>query len=146
MNNPLVSPWPSTGAALNWSSLLLRLTFGILMIPHGYAKLVHFSEWQKEFMSFLGMGGAVSISLAIFAELFCSVLLALGLFTRLALIPLIITALVIVLVAHEADIFGDAAPGFFYLTAYIVLLLLGPGRYSLDNLLFSRSSSSKLGR
>ncbi|QKZ13212.1 DoxX family protein [Spirosoma sp. KUDC1026] len=142
MNTSLVSPWPSASAALNGSSLLLRLTFGVLMIPHGYAKLVHFSEWQNEFMSFLGMSGAVSLSLAIFAELVCSVLLILGLFTRLALIPLIITTLVIVFSAHEGDIFGDAAPGFFYLTGYVVLLLVGPGRYSLDNLLFTRSTDS----
>lgn len=143
MNTPLVSPWQSASAALNWSALLLRLTFGILMIPHGYAKLVHFSEWQNEFMSFLGMSGAVSLSLAIFAELVCSAFLVLGLFTRLALVPLIITALVIVLVAHEGDIFGDAAAGFFYLVTYIVLLLIGPGQYSLDALLFGRSNNQK---
>ena len=119
-------------ASFDFSMLILRLGFGILMIPHGYAKYSSFDERQNEFMDFLGMGPLTSLILAIFAEIVCSTLLVLGLFTRAATVPLIITAIVITFMAHGGDIFGKAYGGFSYLLVYIVLLLLGPGKYSLD--------------
>lgn len=118
--------------------LVLRLGFGVLMIPHGYAKFVSFGENQNEFMDFMGLGPAASLILAIFAEMICSALLVIGLFTRAATIPLIITALVITFMAHGGDIFGKAYGGFSYLLVYIVLLLLGPGKFSLDAAIATR--------
>lgn len=121
--------------SVDFSMLILRLTFGILMVPHGYAKFQGFEERQHKFMEFMGLSGPVSLALTIFAELVCAALLAAGLFTRLVCIPLIITALVIVFAAHDGDIFGDASSGFFYLIGYLVIFLVGPGRYSLDAVL-----------
>lgn len=71
------------------------------------------------------------MGLTIFAELFCSILLILGLFTRLATIPLLITMLVVIHL-HEWQLFDkqELAPAFF--VGYLVILLLGPGKYSLD--------------
>ncbi|WP_288424159.1 DoxX family protein [uncultured Spirosoma sp.] len=142
MDTSLFAPWRSTASALNASTLLLRLIFGGLMIPHGYAKLTHFAEYQNDFMNLLGLGTAVSLSLAIVAEFGCSILLVLGLFTRLALVPLIVTTLVIVFGAHGGEILGDGEHGFLYLGVYLSLLLTGPGQYSVDQRLFGRSASA----
>ena len=87
--NKLLSTKYSTGA-FNTAMLLLRLALGILMMMHGYNKLVHFADMQHKFMNFLGLGSTLSLILVIFAEFFCSLFLILGLFTRLATIPLII--------------------------------------------------------
>jgi len=121
-----------SAAGLNLATLLLRLGFGILMIPHGYSKLTGFNEIAPHFVNFMGIGQSVSLGLDIFAEFFCSILLAFGLFTRLALIPLIITALVIVFIGHDADIFGKGETGTLFLTAYLALMITGPGKYSMD--------------
>lgn len=118
--------------SFDFSLLILRLGFGILMMPHGYAKLMGFAEKSDKFMTFMGFSGPASLSLTIFAELFCAGLVAFGLFTRLATIPLIVATIVIVFVAHEGDIFDSASSGFFYLLVYTVIFLLGPGKYSLD--------------
>jgi putative oxidoreductase len=74
------------------------------------------------------------MALAIFAEFFCSILLILGLFTRLACIALIITMVVIVSV-HDWDLFNkhELAPTF--LVGYVAIFLMGPGKYSLDALI-----------
>lgn len=82
-------------------------------------------------MSFMGLSPAVSLGLATFAEFFCSLLLILGLFTRLATIPLLIT-MVVIMNIHHWQMFGEheLAPAFLF--GYGAILLLGPGKFSLD--------------
>lgn len=108
------------------------------MIPaYGYAKWNSYSDKKGEFYDLLGLGGSVSMGLTIFAELFCSLLLILGLFTRLATIPLLITMLVVISL-HDWQIFDrqELSPAFF--AGYFAILLLGPGKYSLDAWVGSR--------
>ncbi len=122
-----------SAGGINFISLLLRLVFGILMlVGHGYPKLQKFDTIAPKFINFMGLGSSMSLSLAIFAEFFCSLLLILGLFTRLALIPLLVTALVIVFKANGGDVFGKAESGFLYLSAYFVLFIIGAGKFSVD--------------
>ena len=129
--NRLISTGYNT-LSFNLATLLLRLGIGVLMIPtYGYGKWLDFQAKKDGFYDFLGLGGSISMGLTIFSELFCSILLILGLFTRLATIPLIITMLVVISV-HDWQLFGkhELAPAF--LTGHLAILLLGPGRYSLD--------------
>ncbi len=115
--------------------LVLRLGLGILMIPHGFNKLQHFSEYAAKFSDPFHIGKTASLALVIFAEFFCSCLLIAGLFTRLAVIPLIITMAVAVFIAHHGEIFDDGEHGALYLVGYLVILIAGPGKISLDRLI-----------
>lgn len=124
-----------SAGAFNAAMLVLRLSFGILMMHAGYNKLVNFGEMQHKFINFMGMGTTASLALVVFAEFFCSMFLILGLFTRFAAIPLIITMCVALFKAHNADVFGDGQTATLYLTGYIVLLLVGPGRVSVDSMI-----------
>ena len=122
-------------AAFNFAMLLHRLVFGVLMMSHGYNKLIHFSEKKAEFMNFMGMGSTVSLLLVVFAEFFCALFISIGLFTRLTVIPLVICMAVALFKAHNGDVFGDGgSSATLYLSAYVVLLLLGPGKISVDGL------------
>lgn len=121
--------------AFNIAMLLLRVSFGVFMIPHGYDKLVKFAQMKNGFINFLGMGSGVSLALDIFAEFFCSIFLIFGLFTRLAVIPLIIAMFVVVAIAHNYQIFGDGEHGAMFLAGYLVILLLGPGKISVDGMI-----------
>lgn len=121
--------------AVNFAALALRLGLGILMIPtYGYGKLVNFGEKKGDFYNFVGIGSEMSMGLAIFAELVCSMLIIVGLFTRLATIPLMITMLVVIAI-HDWQLFDkhELAPAF--LTGYTAILLLGPGKFSFDALI-----------
>lgn len=123
----------------NWAftiaMLLLRIGSGALIIPYGYNKLIHFAEKKDSFMNFMGLGAAVSLSLVIFAEFFCGMFIALGLFTRLAVIPLVIAMSVAVFKVNHGDIFGKGSQGTLFLTCFLTILLCGPGRASADGLI-----------
>ena len=114
--------------------LLLRLAFGGAMIyGHGWGKLMRlFSDEPIKFFNFMGLGPDISLGLATFAEVGCALLLMLGLFTRWATIPLIITMLVAVFLRHSGDPFGQVEKAILYLITYICLLITGAGWYSLD--------------
>lgn len=85
-------------------------------------------------MNFMGLGTQISLGLVVFAEFFCAILLILGLFTRLAAIPLIVTMLVAITMAHGNDIFDKAQLPFVLLAGFIAIFILGPGKISIDGL------------
>lgn len=118
--------------------LLARISIAILMLTHGISKIALFNETPVQFMDFMGLGTEMSLALAIFAEMGCSVLILLGLATRVAVIPLIITMLVAVFIVHGADPFAKQEMGLHYLLVYIMLLLTGSGKYSLDSLVTAK--------
>lgn len=127
--------WSVKPFSIDVGLLLVRLTLAVLMIPHGYSKFVSFAERSDSFPDPLGVGHPVSLCLVIFAELFCSILLAIGLFSRFALLPLIVTMIVAVLIIHGDDPFGDKEHALLFLVPYFGLFLTGPGGWSLDRLL-----------
>ena len=75
------------------------------------------------------------MGLAVFAEVFCSILILIGLGTRLAVIPLIITMLIAVFQIHADDPFSKQEKGILFLVIYFALIVLGSGRYSIDKLM-----------
>jgi putative oxidoreductase len=124
-----------SAGAFTTAMLVLRLGLGILMLMHGYDKLVHFGAKQNSFMNFLGLGSTITLALVVFAEFFCSLFIILGLFTRLATIPLIITTCVIIFKVNHGNIFLDDENAPLYLIGYLVLLLVGPGKASVDSMI-----------
>ncbi len=125
-----------SNSAFNLSVLLLRVVLGFAMLlNHGLPKLMDFSARATKFYDFMGMGAKTSLILAIFAEVFCSMFLILGLFTRLALVPLIITTVVIVFLVDKGKPFMDSELALLFLFGYISLMLLGPGRVSVDGMI-----------
>ncbi len=121
--------------AFNLAMLCLRLGSGILIIPYGYAKLIHFADKKDSFMNFMGIGSPLSMALVIFAEFFCGMFIILGLFTRLAAIPLVIAMCVVVFKATNGDIFGKGKEATLFLACFLAILLCGPGKVSADGLI-----------
>lgn len=125
--------------SINVSLLIMRVAIALLMFTHGVPKIGKLSEHPVQFMDFLGLGATVSLCLAIFGEVVCSLLVMLGLGTRLAVIPPAIIMLVAVFHVHIADPFVKQEMGLHYILSYAVLFIMGSGRYSLDQVLFSKA-------
>jgi len=123
----------SNQTVVNAALLILRIGIACFMLTHGWPKLMKLlAGGEIQFLDPFGMGATASFVLAIFAEVLCSFLLLFGLATRWATIPLIITMLVAILVAHAADGFQKQELPGHYVLVYLFLLLVGPGKYSLD--------------
>ena len=135
MIQKLFSPTSWSANASDWASLILRLTLGLLMLSHGIPKLMKLMNGTMEFGDPVGIGVPASLALTVFAEVLCSVLIIVGLWTRLALIPLIITMAVAVFIVHINDDLGTMESALMYLLSYCALFLLGSGNYSIDALL-----------
>jgi len=120
--------------ALDAALLIFRLATA-LMALHGWSKFSDFYDGIEEWPDPLHVGPVASKALTVFAELFCALLVAAGLFTRAALIPLILCMIVIVFVIHAGDPFEDREHGLLYLLSYVALFLTGPGKYSVDRVL-----------
>lgn len=126
---------------LNILLLVLRLAIAALMLTHGLPKLSKLLEGGEiQFGNPIGLGPGISLALAVFAEVFCSLLIGIGLGTRLASIPLMFTMIVAAFISHGADPFARKEMAILYLLFYITLFFAGSGKYSLDFLLTRKKS------
>ena len=114
--------------------LVLRLGLGGIMLTHGFGKLTNFAAMTDKFADPFGLGMTVSLVLAVFAEFFCSLGLIVGLATRLAVIPLIVTMATAFFIIHANDPFMKKELALVYLVGYVGLGFMGAGRLSLDHL------------
>ncbi len=125
------------------ASLLLRLWLGLSMITlHGWGKLSKLMTDPTGFPDPLGVGVVLSLGLAAWAEFICSLLIIIGFATRLALTQLMATMMVAFFFVHGAALLGPMSGemAFIYLGAYTGLLILGPGRISLDHLMLKKKA------
>ncbi len=119
--------------------LFLRIGIGGLMLTHGIPKLMMlFGGEPITFGDPIGLGAEASLTLAVFAEFICSILIIIGLGTRLAAIPLALTMAVAFFIVHAADPFQRKELALLYLIVFLFLFLTGSGKYSLDHYILKR--------
>jgi putative oxidoreductase len=136
MVKKLLAPAPYS---LDWAALLMRLVFcGLMAYNHGLMKISLFSESPESFPDPLGIGSHATYILAIFAEAVCAGLVLLGLFTRLALLPLLVTMAVAAFNVNWDNSLPEKELPLLYLSVYVAIWLLGPGRFSLDAFIFRK--------
>ncbi|MDR1006024.1 MAG: DoxX family protein [Bacteroidales bacterium] len=115
--------------------LLFRIIIGAFMLTHGLSKLSMFEELKATFPDPLGVGSATSLVLILLAEVGCSLLVILGAFTRLAVLPLMFGMCIAAFIIHGSDPFATKESALFYLSMYVVLACVGGGKFSVDYLL-----------
>lgn len=115
---------------------LVRAAVACFMLTHGMKKLdMLLAGGEIKFADPFNIGSGITLALVIFAEVVCSALLFIGFATRIVVIPLIITMVVAVFVIHSADGFEKQELGGLYLLIYIMLLVTGSGKFSVDYLI-----------
>ena len=116
--------------------LFVRIAVSAFMLTHGLPKLARFTSGEAiKFADPFGISPAITLGLAVFAEVGCSIFIILGLGTRLASIPLMITMAVAAFYAHAEDPFGTKEKPLLFLLIFLMLFVFGSGRYSIDHLM-----------
>ena len=127
--------------------LLGRLSVGLLFVSTGWGKAHSLDKVTKFFIELKIPMPALNAVVVAYSELICGALLVIGLFTRLATVPLIVSMVVAILTAKLGDIHGlfdlVGADEFTYLCVLMMLAVIGPGKVSLDELLTRAWLNSK---
>lgn len=127
------------GNSGHFALLFLRVVAACLLMTHGIPKLQRLLSGEEiQFADPYGLGQMTSFVLIMFAEVVCSILVILGAFTRLAVIPIMIGMATAVIFAHANDPFGVKEKPLLFLVIFTFLLMIGPGKYSVDNSLRRR--------
>ena len=107
------------------------------MIPHGWGKFNRLMEGlqagEVQFYDWMGIGTEASLALAVMGELVAPAFVVLGLFTRWMSIPAAITMAVAAFGAHAGDPISDKEHALLFLVPFVVLALMGGGRYAADH-------------
>ncbi|KPK73262.1 MAG: hypothetical protein AMJ79_15245 [Phycisphaerae bacterium SM23_30] len=131
--------------------LVVRIALAIVFIYHGYPKI--FSGGHAQIAQLMADQGAPSPELlgwlAGGAEFFGGILILPGVLSRLWALGLVVVMAVAIATVHWANGFDLRNEGYGYeycltlLLAALAILLGGPGRISLDTILFAKSKKSK---
>lgn len=126
---------------LSFIILSFRGFCGLMMLPYGYGKIVNYDKYAADFFGDpIGIGDIPSLWLTIFAQTVCPIMLLLGFQTRLSASILAFDMLVAVKY-HFFDPFSIKALPVLFLGLYLIQLLLGAGKYSLDYLIYDNEKS-----
>ncbi|TVQ64152.1 MAG: DoxX family protein [Phycisphaerales bacterium] len=133
--------------------LILRVGFGAYMISHGWGKLQRLTGGEFEgFPDPLGIGSTASLIGAVGAEVFCALLVLIGFATRAAAVPVVFTMAVAAFIIHANDPWtmggdgGSKEPALLFLFAFLTLICTGPGRLSIDAVLWPALKRKRIAR
>ncbi len=126
-------------AKLDWLALLVaRLTVGLEFIGTGWGKVHNLAKVTGYFTELGIPAPAFNATFASATELVCGTLLFVGLASRFAACPLIVTMLVALATAHHDDLHGIfdlvGLVEWTYIAIFGVIVVFGPGVVSLDTL------------
>ena len=113
-------------------ALLRIIPSAIMLFVHGLPKLQKLLAGNFEFADPIGIGAAPSLFLTVIGEFVAPLLIIIGFKTRFAAIPAAITMLVAAFVIHGADPFAKKELALLYFVFFLIIALVGPGKYSID--------------
>ncbi len=126
--------------------LILRIIFSGMMLVHGMDKMLSFSVLKTAFPPTMGLSSEWSLAMIILVEVGCSLLVLLGILTRLAVLPLMFAMLIAAFFTYSPITMSVVELPLLYFAGFFLILLAGPGRYSVDYWLVKRHHSRQLGR
>ena len=116
----------------NLALAILRIGTSALLLTHGIPIIERLFADTVSFPDPLGIGATFSLILVLIGEVIAPIFIIIGYRTKLATIPPMVIMLVALLMVHFNDPIGKKEKALFYLLAYLVIFLAGPGKYSID--------------
>lgn len=121
--------------------LFLRLFVGLMLMQFGIRQWMHFDQAVQSFPAVFGMSADLSLCILIAVEIVCSLFIMFGFITRIMIIPPFVAMVIAEYqLLHDAEVafpyeLSWEQPGYvpvLFLGIYFFLLLVGPGKISVD--------------
>ncbi len=112
--------------------LFLRVSFSFMLLPHGWSKINRLFAEDIKFSDPIGIGEVPSLILVAFAEFIVPILIILGFKTRWISIFPIVTMVVVAFIHKWDQGFFEIEKALLFLSGFIAIALIGPGKYSID--------------
>jgi putative oxidoreductase len=120
--------------ALDLGLLFLRASGALfLLFVHGLPKLLDFNAQLQLIEDPFHMGAALTLCMAIFAEVLCPLLILTGVLARLACLPILFLLLVALVVVHGDWSVEQGQFGWLLIIIFTSVLIAGPGRLALNH-------------
>jgi putative oxidoreductase len=119
--------------------LIVRLMVGLMMLPHGIAKLGEGGlDGIMGMLAGVGLPGFIAYGVFI-GEIVAAIMIILGFRARLGALLMAFNMVVAIALAHSTDVFKLTAYGvvsletqYFYLFSALAIVFLGAGRYAVS--------------
>tara|TARA_B100000579_G_scaffold204024_1_gene166795 strand:+ start:258 stop:629 length:372 start_codon:yes stop_codon:yes gene_type:complete len=117
----------------NIALLILRVVFaGSMLYGHGLGKLNRLLEGNLSFSNPLGIGEIPTLILAVFSEFLAPIFIIIGYKTKFFSFFPAATMFVAAFIVHWGEPFGKVEKALLFLTVFVILMMTGPGKYSID--------------
>ena len=113
--------------------LFLRVSGGLFLLAvHGVPKLLNYNAQLQVIEDPFHLGAHLTLTLAIFAEVVCPLLIVAGVMVRLACLPILCVLLIAMLVVHPQWSMAEGQFGWLLLMLFTSVFIAGPGRLALN--------------
>ena len=117
----------------NIALLLIRIVFaGSMLYGHGLSKFYRLIEGNLSFANPIGIGEAPTLVLAVFSEFLAPLFILIGYKTKIFSFFPAATMFVAAFIVHLSDPFARKEKAILFLIGFIVIMIMGPGKYSID--------------
>ena len=123
-------------AGNNFGKLVLRLTLGVLMLFHGYAKLSGDLVWLENMLAGYNLPPQLAYGVYV-GEILAPIMIILGAFCRFGVLIIVVNMGFALFLAHQSELmllnetggYALEVQAFFLFTA-LAMVFLGSGRYA----------------
>jgi putative oxidoreductase len=135
----LSNPFPSY-TIYNVTMLLFRIALALeMMIIHGFKKLGIGVSEAEIIPNPFNLPQTFNDAFIISANFFFPFLVLIGFYTRLSALPVLVVTVTGYLIVHRNEALIARDIPFMYSISFLSILLLGPGKYSIDHFIYKKN-------
>jgi putative oxidoreductase len=131
-------PFPSC-EVFNWTMLLFRIIVSLeLMMVHGFKKIGIGVSAAEQIPNPLHLPETINNVFAISANILFPFFVIIGFCTRVSTLPTLAVTLTGYFILHWNDAALVRDTPFMYSIVFLLILIIGPGKYSIDNYIYKK--------
>ena len=117
--------------------LIVRLLFsGLMIINHGlqyFMQLWPFNDISVSTKTIFGLSTLFTAILFFIGEFLAPLFVLLGYYTKLSSLVCMLTMTIAIILTHSNNPFTEGELALLYLVGFLIIFLMGPGKYSINN-------------